>query len=55
MRPAFAFLPPGCFGPDCSVRALVLAFDNVDPIPDGSVLFTCHMLIAPDAATGIIP
>ncbi len=51
---AFAFLPPGCLF-DCDVRALILAFDNVDPIPDGSVLFTCHVLIAFDAATGIYP
>jgi hypothetical protein len=53
---AFAFQPYGCFGLGCTaVRALVLAFDNVDPIPDGSVLFTCHILIAPDAATGLYP
>jgi len=39
---AFSFRPSGCTpGVDCMVRALVLALDNTDPIPDGSVLYTC--------------
>jgi hypothetical protein len=39
----FVFLPHGCTpGVDCTgVRALVLSTSNVDPIPDGSVLYTC--------------
>lgn len=49
----FAFQPVGCTpGTDCtSVRALVLALNNVDPIPDGSVLYTCVIEIAADATT----
>ena len=31
------------------VRTLVLATDNVDPIPDGTVLYTCAVTVAPDA------
>jgi len=31
------------------VRALVLATDNVDPIPDGSVLYTCKVNVAATA------
>ncbi len=58
----FAFLPGpwvgdeytgGCSGDDCTgVRAIVLAFDNFDPIPDGALLYTCEVNIAPDAAPG---
>jgi hypothetical protein len=49
---SFAFQPSGCTaGTDCTgVRALVLALDNVDPIPDGSVLYTCQVAIAGDAS-----
>jgi MYXO-CTERM domain-containing protein len=52
---SFAFQPSGCTaGTDCTgVRALVLALDNVDPIPDGSVLYTCQVAIASDAS-GVI-
>jgi hypothetical protein len=51
---SFAFQPSGCTaGTDCTgVRALVLALDNVDPIPTGSVLYTCQVAIAGDAADG---
>jgi hypothetical protein len=54
---SFAFQPPGCTpGTDCTaVRALVLALDNVMPIPDGSVLYTCEVAIAADAANGTYP
>lgn len=50
----FRFLPLGCDpAADClSVRAFVLAFDNLDPIPDGAVLYTCTVAIAADAALG---
>jgi len=45
---SFAFRPNGCGGTGCStVRVLVLAIDNVDPIPDGSVLFSCNVSVAP--------
>ncbi len=47
---SFAFRPSGCSGETCTgIRALVLATDNVDPIPDGSVLYTCKVTVAADA------
>ena len=53
---AFAFQPPGCTGTACTAfRALVLSFGNVDPIPDGSVLYTCKVNISPGAAAGSYP
>ncbi len=53
---AYAFQPSGCGGASCTgMRALVLALDNVDPIADGSLLFTCNVQIAPGAATGAYP
>ena len=51
---SFTFQPPGCT-PDATcerVRAFVLSFDNVDPIPDGSLLYTCIVSVAGDAAVG---
>jgi len=49
---SFAFQPPGCTpGTDCAgVRALVLSFDNLDPIPTGSILYSCDVQIAADAS-----
>jgi MYXO-CTERM domain-containing protein len=51
---AFSFQPPGCTpGTDCTgIRALVLSLSNVNPIPSGSVLYTCTVSIAEDAASG---
>ncbi len=41
---------------DCNrLRALVVAFDNVNPIPDGSVLYSCRVRIAPAAPGGAYP
>jgi hypothetical protein len=52
----FAFEPPGCSGTECtSVRAIVLSIFNTDPIPDGSVLYTCQVHIAASAANGSYP
>lgn len=34
------------------MRALVLSVTNIDPIPDGSLLFTCRFDIAADAEPG---
>lgn len=53
----FRFLPLGCDpAVDCeSVRTFVIAFDNLDPIPDGSVLYTCRVAIAATAADGTHP
>lgn len=46
---------PGCTGPACGgLRALVLSTGNVDPIADGSVLYTCKVNVAA-AATGSFP
>ncbi|MBX3025536.1 hypothetical protein KF840_11585 [bacterium] len=54
---SFAFQPAGCTaGTNCTgIRALVLALDNVDPIPTGSVLYTCQVAIASDASAGTYP
>lgn len=43
----FAFQPAGCqaTGRCEAARAIVIAFDNVDPIPDGSVLYTCRIAV----------
>ena len=50
---AFSFRPSGCQGTACStVRALVLAMDNTDPIPDGAALYTCTWHISPSARPG---
>ena len=55
----FAFLKGSssqdCALGKCPLRAFVLAFDNVDPIPDGSVLYTCSVDIPPGAAVGAYP
>ena len=49
-----AYRPPGCtVGVDCSgIRVLLISLHDVDPIPDGSELFTCEVDIAADAAPG---
>ncbi len=54
---AFAYAPGGCTpGEDCTgLRAFVLSFTNLDPIPDGAVLYTCTLAIAADAAAGVYP
>jgi hypothetical protein len=48
---AFSFQPPGCeVGATCTaIRALVLSLSNVNPIPDGAVLYSC------DVTTGETP
>jgi hypothetical protein len=50
----FRFLPLPCNPAlDCqSVRVFVIAFDNLDPIPDGSNLYSCRVLIAANATPG---
>jgi hypothetical protein len=53
---AFAFQPFGCSGSACTAfRAVVISFSNSDPIPDGSVLYTCNVNISPGAAAGSYP
>ena len=50
---AFSLRPNGCQGVACtSVRALVLAVDNTDPISDGAALYTCTLHISPSAPPG---
>lgn len=50
---AFSFRPNGCKGTACATaRALVLAMDNTDPIPDGAALYTCTVHISPSAPPG---
>ena len=52
----FAFLPPGCTGTNCTgIRALVLAFANVNPIANGAVLYTCQVAIDEDTLDGNYP
>ena len=50
----FVFQPAGCIANvDCTaVRALVVAFDNVDVIDDGSVLYTCALRIGSNTPPG---
>jgi hypothetical protein len=49
---AFSFVPKDCGNNCTTVRALVLSLSNVDPIADGSVLYTCRVQIRPEAASG---
>ena len=53
---SFVFRPNGCnpAGPTfcTSIRAIVVATDNTDPIPDDSILYTCHVDIANLAPAG---
>ena len=43
-------------GPDCLTgRALVLSLLDLDPIPDGSVTYSCEVRIPPDVAAGTYP
>ncbi|MBI3785777.1 MAG: hypothetical protein HY270_20480 [Deltaproteobacteria bacterium] len=51
---SFRFQPMGCDSPNC-VRALILSTDNVTPIPDGSVLYTCRVNIDAGAPPGTYP
>jgi CSLREA domain-containing protein len=55
-QPLFVFQPPGCSGVDCGgVRAAAIPSFPVVPIPDGSLLYTCVVNIAPTAASGEYP
>lgn len=52
----FAFQPPNCTGDACTgVRAIVINFGDLSPIPGGSLLFTCNVAIAEDAEDGTYP
>ena len=53
---SFAFQPPGCRGNACtSMRATIFSADNVTPIADSAVLYTCTVSIAATAPTGVYP
>lgn len=54
---SFRFLPLGCDPErDCTaVRALILAFDNVTPLPDGATVYTCRVAAAAAAGVGDHP
>jgi hypothetical protein len=51
---AFSFSPSGCTaGTDCeSVKALVLSFTDLDPLPDGALLYTCDATVTGGTAPG---
>jgi hypothetical protein len=53
---AFSFQPSRCktgLSSSCNgVRALVLSLGNVDPIPNGSVLYSCNVQLSPQASPG---
>jgi len=48
----FAFIPGGCHpGVDCrGIHAAVVSTDTTAPIPDAAVLYTCTMIIPPNAS-----
>lgn len=49
----FIFLPVGCVANACTgIRAIVLSFSNLEPIPDGSVLYTCRVVADAGALPG---
>ncbi|MGH7789344.1 MAG: hypothetical protein ACRERC_20910 [Candidatus Binatia bacterium] len=54
---SFRFLPLGCDPVTActGVRAIVLSFENLDPIADGSRLYTCQMVIPPTTPPGDYP
>jgi ELWxxDGT repeat protein len=55
---SFAFAPSSCDagGSECAtVRALVLSITKLDPIADGSPLFSCDVRIAEDAPAATYP
>src|SRR5215468_3713444 len=51
----FAFRPPNCTGSACTgVRAIIISFSDLSPIPDGTELYTCNVAIG-SSATGTLP
>ncbi|HXQ23067.1 MAG TPA: hypothetical protein VN812_15425 [Candidatus Acidoferrales bacterium] len=52
---AFSFRPLGCdpqAGQCTAIHALVVAVDNLDPIPSGAVLYSCRVAISGQAQPG---
>jgi len=53
---SFAFQPPMCTAETCTgVRAIVFSSEDVEPIPDGSPLYTCNVQVAESAPDGTYP
>jgi MYXO-CTERM domain-containing protein len=54
---SFTYHPSGCTpGDDCTgVRALVRAASGAEPIPSGSILYTCEVTIGSEVAVGTYP
>ena len=52
----FAFQPPSCTADTCTaVRAIVFSSEDVEPITDGAVLYTCKVQVASDAPAATYP
>jgi len=53
-RTGFAFLPAGCIPTgNCELaKAIVISYENLAPIPNDSVLYTCAIDILPTAVPG---
>jgi len=52
----FAFQPPGCTAETCTaVRAIVFSSEDVEPIADNAVLYTCQVQVAADAPDAVYP
>jgi hypothetical protein len=52
----FAFRPPGCSGEACTgVRAIIISFSDLSPIPTGTELYTCNVTINSTASNMSYP
>jgi len=53
----FSFRPTGCAASSActAIKAIVLSFHNLDPLPDGAQLYSCRIAVAADAAPGRYP
>jgi hypothetical protein len=54
---AFGFRPISCMpGINCSgVKAIIISFSDLSPIPNGSTLYSCDVFILPSASPGQYP
>jgi hypothetical protein len=53
---AFALQPHDCGPGDCGwLRAIVISLQDVDPIPDGALLYTCEVGVEPNVRPGRYP
>jgi len=50
---SFAFRTVGCPEGSTCVRAVVVSAENVQPIADGSVLYTCNVTVSGSGAVGV--